>query len=287
MGVHGGTKRPQEQAVAACFTIWNDSKKDFAKAASLNGAGRSFASSKIASGDVNKSASWSFSAQDGNALLGPNGTDWTNYSRHHLGMDSSAPDQTKARYKYPFAKAGTVYRSGLIAVRQRAAQQGDDAVFAAAGSLISKIDGEGKMIEQRDVDSVQRAYAVLEVKSIQPEQRIIRGMATTPEPDRMGDVVEPLGVQFTNPLPLLWQHDTKQPIGTALFSEATKDGIKFEAHIADIAEPGKLKDRIDEAWQSIKAGLVRGVSIGFKAIEYAFMKETDGIHFLKTSVLEL
>ncbi len=55
-------------------------------------------------GGVNKSASWSFSAEDGNALLGNSGDDWTNYSRHDLGIDPSADDKTKARYKYPFAK---------------------------------------------------------------------------------------------------------------------------------------------------------------------------------------
>ena len=37
--------------------------------------------------------------------------------------------------------------------------------------------------------------------------RMITGVATTPTPDRVGDIIEPLGVRFNNPLPLLWQHD--------------------------------------------------------------------------------
>lgn len=133
---------------------------------------------------------------------------------------------------------------------------------------------------------MNRAYAVLEIKSINDGDRIIRGVATTPTPDRMGDIVEPLGVTFKNPLALLWQHDSHQPVGTVKFDKPTKDGITFEAKIADISEPGTLKDRLDEAWQSVKAGLVRAVSIGFRALEYSFMDE-GGVRFLASEVLEL
>ena len=52
----------------------------------------------------------------------------------------------------------------------------------------------------------KRAYAVLTVKAVGDDERITSGTATTPTPDRVGDIIEPLGVKFTNPLPLLWQH---------------------------------------------------------------------------------
>lgn len=133
---------------------------------------------------------------------------------------------------------------------------------------------------------MDRAYSVLEVKAVDDDQRVIRGTATTPTPDRMGDIVEPLGVRFKNPMPLLWQHRTDQPIGTVKFNKPTKDGIDFEARMPKVDEPGALKDRIDEAWQSVKLGLVRAVSIGFSAIEMAFLKE-GGVHFLESEVLEL
>jgi HK97 family phage prohead protease len=132
-----------------------------------------------------------------------------------------------------------------------------------------------------------RAYSVLQIKSINEDMRIIRGTATTPEPDRMGDIVEPLGVSFKNPLPLLWQHKHDQPVGEVRFDKPTKKGIEFTAKLAKSDTPGTLKDRLDEAWESIKIGLVKAVSIGFKAIEFSFLKETDGIHFLKTEVWEL
>jgi HK97 family phage prohead protease len=134
---------------------------------------------------------------------------------------------------------------------------------------------------------MDRAYAILHVKTVDSERRVISGIATTPEPDRAGDIIEPLGVTFTNPLPLLLFHDTHKPVGFTTFDKPTKTGIGFQATIPTIDEPGTLKDRVDEAWQSVKSGLVSGVSIGFRAIEHAFMEESGGIHFLKTEVMEL
>lgn len=134
---------------------------------------------------------------------------------------------------------------------------------------------------------MNRAYSLLTVKSVDTDQRIIRGTATTPEPDRTGDIIEPLGVTFTNPLPLLLYHDAKRPVGRTKFSKPTAAGIDFEATIATIAEPGVLKDRVDEAWQSLKAGLISGVSIGFRPIEEAFLEATGSFRFLKCEVMEL
>jgi HK97 family phage prohead protease len=136
------------------------------------------------------------------------------------------------------------------------------------------------------MDMTRRAYSLLSIKSVNDERRIIRGIATVPAVDRAGDVVEPLGMRFKNPLALLWQHDSMQPIGTVKFDKPTKDGITFEAELPVISEPGTLKDRIDEAWQSIKLGLVKCVSIGFRVLEYALL-ETGGIHFVSTECLEL
>lgn len=131
-----------------------------------------------------------------------------------------------------------------------------------------------------------RAYSVLEIKSVDEDKRIIRGVATTPAVDRMGDIIEPDGVKFTNPMPLLWQHQHDKPVGTATFGKATKNGIPFVASVASIADAGPLKDLVDMAWQSVKAKLVRGVSIGFRALEYAFMDD-GGIRFVKTEIYEL
>lgn len=248
-------------------------------ARSLNGAGVSFANSCISSGKVDKTTDWSFSGDDGNALLGSGGDDWANYGKHFLAVNSDATPQTKAAYSYPFAKAGTVYRSGLIAVKQRAAAQGDDTIGAAAGRLLDKIDG--KSVEP----SHCRAYSMLQIRSVDDAARIIKGIATTPTVDRYGDIIEPTGVSFKNPLPLLWQHDATTPVGLCTFDKPTDAGITFEAQMAIIVEPGQLKDNCDYAWQSVRAGLVRAVSIGFLPDEWSVMD--TGYRFITSEVVEL
>jgi HK97 family phage major capsid protein/HK97 family phage prohead protease len=133
---------------------------------------------------------------------------------------------------------------------------------------------------------MNRAYSVLSVKELNDGERVIRGIATTPSTDRMGDIIEPLGVSFKNPLPLLWAHQTDKPVGLVTFDAPTKAGITFEATIAKVDDPGMLQARVDEAWQSVKAGLVRAVSVGFRPVEYNFMDD-GGIHFMKSEVMEL
>jgi HK97 family phage major capsid protein/HK97 family phage prohead protease len=132
-----------------------------------------------------------------------------------------------------------------------------------------------------------RAYALLTVKGVDPQQRTITGIASTPQPDRMGDVVEPLGITFANPLPLLLYHNTQKPVGQVTFQAPTAAGLEFEATLPTVLDPGTVRDRIEEAWTSIKAGLLAGVSIGFRSIEEAYNKDTGGFRFLKTEILEL
>ena len=135
---------------------------------------------------------------------------------------------------------------------------------------------------------MNRMYSVLAIKAVDDDERVIRGIATTPAPDRVGDIVEPLGVKFNNPMPLLHQHDGTLPVGTVTFDRPTAKGITFEARIPKISEPGPLKDRVDTAWGEVKAGLVRAVSIGFRTLEDGYeVLRTGGLRFTKTEVMEL
>lgn len=121
---------------------------------------------------------------------------------------------------------------------------------------------------------MDRAYALLEIKSIDAERRRFSGIASTPELDRQGDQVDPAGLTWRNPIPLLLHHNQSKPVGTATLSRLPDGRIAFDAEIPTIDEPGTLKDRVDEAWQSVKAGLMRGASIGHQIA-------ADGIRFLK------
>lgn len=124
------------------------------------------------------------------------------------------------------------------------------------------------------------AWATLEIKAIDAEQRIIEGIASTPTADRGGDVLMPAGAQFALPMPLLWQHDQKQPIGEVIEASVTPDGIAIRARVAQLDEPGALRDRLETAWQSIRLKLVRGLSIGWRPIEAKALPK-GGLHVSK------
>jgi len=139
---------------------------------------------------------------------------------------------------------------------------------------------------------MKRAYAELTIKAAPSadKKRRFTGIATTPTADRSGDIVEPKGADFKLPLPLLWQHDSADPIGWITSAKVTPKGIEVDGEVADIAEDGPLKQRLKTAWQMIEGGLVRGLSIGFRPTEYEPIDKKDPwgpLKFIKWLWLEL
>jgi HK97 family phage prohead protease len=96
-----------------------------------------------------------------------------------------------------------------------------------------------------------------------------------------------MGARFKTPMPLLWQHRHDQPVGHVTFAQPTKKGIPFRAELPLVKEPGTLKDRIDEAVQSIRYGLVAAVSIGFSAVEGMVERIDTGLRYKQWEWLEL
>jgi HK97 family phage prohead protease len=131
-----------------------------------------------------------------------------------------------------------------------------------------------------------RAYSTFAVKSLDDEQRWFTGLATSPVPDRVGDIVDPLGVRYRNPTVLLHQHRHDSPIGEVRFARPSSAGVGFTAKIPKISEPGPLRDRVDTAWGEVKHGLVRAVSIGFRLLESEPLP-TGGLRIKKCEIIEL
>ena len=61
--------------------------------------------------------------------------------------------------------------------------------------------------------TLKRACSLLTVKSFSEDERVITGIASTPSPDRDGDILEPEGAEFGSTIPFLWQHDHSRPVG--------------------------------------------------------------------------
>jgi len=124
---------------------------------------------------------------------------------------------------------------------------------------------------------MEKAYSFLEIKSVDDEQRIIEGIATTPEPDHIGDVMEPKGAKFTLPMPFCIGHPQTggKPIGDVTKATITKDGILIRAEI----RKNSGLEYVEEAWKQIKAKLVRGLSIGFVPMEQPERLKSGGRWF--------
>jgi phage head maturation protease len=138
-----------------------------------------------------------------------------------------------------------------------------------------------------DLATKHRAFSFIENKSFDEEQRTFEGLATSPAVDRMGDVVETMGLQFAGEVPLLLYHEHNLPVGKVRFGKPTKKGLPFVARIPKVLESGAVQERVNEAWHSVKYGLIPAVSIGFRAFEDAVERIDTGWRFLKSEILEL
>lgn len=134
---------------------------------------------------------------------------------------------------------------------------------------------------------LKKAFSLMEVREVGEESRTITGIATTPKVDSYGDIVEPEGVQYRGPVNLFLYHDRTLPVGNVAFGKATKAGIPFTATIPDVKEDGTVRERVNEAWHSLKYKLIQAVSIGFKPLEYTYLEDSGGIRFTAWEMLEL
>lgn len=132
-----------------------------------------------------------------------------------------------------------------------------------------------------------KATIDIQLKAVDDDARIVEGWATRNEEDRVGDVVVPRGAIYSLPLPFLLDHDHTQNVGQVDSVEVSAKGIKFRAHIAKIAVPGAVKEMCDSAWELIKNGLRRSVSIGFRALDAEQIPNSYGLLIKKWEWLEL
>jgi len=134
-----------------------------------------------------------------------------------------------------------------------------------------------------------RAYSLLTAQEFDDGERTLKGIATTIETDRYGDIVRPKGAQFKLPIPFLWQHDAQKPIGHVTAAKVGEKQIDVEIKLVKPFEgaPQSWADRLDVAWADMKSGLVRGLSIGFNSLKHSYIDGTFGIDFEQWEWLEL
>ncbi|MCU1596727.1 MAG: hypothetical protein QOK08_2009 [Actinomycetota bacterium] len=64
------------------------------------------------------------------------------YSKWHLGVDDSKPDDTKGHYSFPYGDFSKVRRGGVISLESRAAQNNHTEIAKATKQLLEQIDAD-------------------------------------------------------------------------------------------------------------------------------------------------
>ncbi len=250
----------------------------------LNPAGKEHAQQLIAAGKVDLESDWSFDAEDGNKLLGPNGDDWETFAKFHLGIREDTNPKTKEHYAYPFGKEGKVYRRGLIAAKQRAAQQGHSAILEAATDLLALIDHPEEAAPEltpTTTDPMTKNLVFTPVcrsargEILDEERRIVRATINTNSVDSYESIVLPRGARlerFRKNPQVLWNHDHYYPIGRALVDsiKVTENAIVVDYQFYDFSRAkalGPIASLVEDLWYLVKNSHLIGYSVGFLPIK--------------------
>lgn len=115
-------------------------KQEIKKTTGINRAGVQQAMRLVADGKVSKPSSWQHpSAEQENAYIAKEGMEA--FGNWNLGVDSNVDPKNKGHWTYIYTSDfKTVNRAGLIAIRQRAGQNKETAIFEAAGKILEKLD---------------------------------------------------------------------------------------------------------------------------------------------------
>jgi hypothetical protein len=104
----------------------------------LNKNGIAYAKNLARRASVDQTTPWTFDAADADRLLGADGTDVKHFGKYHLGADASKT--AKDCFDFPFGKGGKVYRSAVIAAKDRATQDGNEEIVNAASEILEILD---------------------------------------------------------------------------------------------------------------------------------------------------
>jgi len=118
------------------------------------------------------------------------------------------------------------------------------------------------------------------------DELYIEGMASTSTMDRIGDIIASdawtkaggLDNFLKNPV-ILFNHNYNKPIGKAASIEATDQGLRLRAKIADSAE--------ENIKGLIKEGVLGAFSVGFRVKDAEYMSESDGYLIKEAELLEV
>ena len=135
---------------------------------------------------------------------------------------------------------------------------------------------------------MDKIFQNIKIKASDSEQRIITAIANSGKLDRTGEIVSIAGITYDpkNLPALLWQHKQDQPLGRILSLSKTAKGLEMTAQIAKYETDSELKQLSDSVWESVKQGVIKSCSIGFRPTDYE-KDSTGAIVWTSSELLEV
>jgi len=132
---------------------------------------------------------------------------------------------------------------------------------------------------------IERKSFAFDIKATDDDQGIIEGYASIfGNTDSYGDIVDNGAFTKTlkeNPdVPILWQHWSDEPIGVTVSAEENKRGLKVRGQLTLSVQKAR------EAYDLIKAGALKGLSIGFRTIKDEWDRENEVRHLKEVRLYE-
>lgn len=152
--------------------------------------------------------------------------------------------------------------------------------------LATEVRLEHNRLQRRFAETDRRLAALkgknvsVTLKAASDGTLTLRGLATSGNPDRMGDIVEPDGGEWKLPVPLLQSHDHTQPIGRVIKATRVSAGIEIEAALHK-----GVSERVDESIKLIQLGYFPDLSIGFRGLESKQI--ATGLRFTRWEMIEV
>lgn len=206
-----------------------------------NNDGFDFAMELIDSGNIDTDSAWSFTADDGNAILGED-DDWGKFADFHLARQTDEESETKAGWAFPHSKlkdgTPTIYEAAIDAIKSRAGQFNHDTIQAAAQDLSDALDeklgrsgreipefrsGVLEDVECRETDDGKEIHGIIPYGKWSGD---LGGFREKLEKGAFTDTIEEDDIRA------LWNHDSNFPLGRksagTLELEETKEGLRFK-----------------------------------------------------------
>ena len=134
--------------------------------------------------------------------------------------------------------------------------------------ILDRLPGDIRAIAEQHANKEYRRRTVAEsVKGVDEDERLVEHWVSTPDVDRVKEILLPKGANLTEAHTVFWGHDYDKVIGSIAWQKRKKEGVLAKTVFA-------TTPFADEKFQLVKDGHVKTWSVGYIPLE-SFWKGFD------------